>query len=443
MAVHVITKGLDLPITGGPEQRVYEAPAASKVAVLARDYPFMKPRMRIQEGDRVQRGQVLFEDRRTEGVRFTAPAAGTVSAIHRGARRALRSVVIDLTESEREGKPAADDHFVFTSYTGRDVKDLDRAAVRDLLVESGLWTAIRRRPFSNVPSPSESCRSIFVTAIDTDPFGVNPEVALEGRMEDFKRGLWALSHLTDGPVFLCRAPGSRIEASDAPRVRVEEFKGKHPAGLVGTHIHFLERVDQQRTVWHIGYQDVIAIGAWSAQGRLSNTRVVTVAGPALREGRLVETLAGADLGALIGSERIDGNTASRHGLDSATEATAARIISGPALSGRLTDRRGGYLGRYHQQVVMLPALSPAHAPARAAAGAGMLAVEAFDAVWPFAMPVAPLLRALLIEDTEAATALGATLLAPEDLALCEYVCPSRLDYGAALARTLDRIRRGG
>ena len=130
MAVHVIKKGLDLPITGAPEQRVFDAPAVSTVAILARDYPFMKPRMHVQVGDRVTRGQLLFEDRKTEGVRFTAPGAGTVTAVNRGERRALRSVVIELTASERDGQPADDDFQQFSSFTGTEVATLDRQGPR-------------------------------------------------------------------------------------------------------------------------------------------------------------------------------------------------------------------------------------------------------------------------------------------------------------------------
>ena len=156
MAVHVIKKGLDLPITGAPVQRVDEGPVVSKVAILARDYPFMKPRMHIQEGDAVKRGQLLFEDRKTEGVRFTSPGAGTVVAINRGMRRALQSVVIELTASERDGAQVEGD---FQSFESPHTGELDGQAIRDLLVESGLWTAIRRRPFSIVPPPGETCHS--------------------------------------------------------------------------------------------------------------------------------------------------------------------------------------------------------------------------------------------------------------------------------------------
>jgi Na+-transporting NADH:ubiquinone oxidoreductase subunit A len=460
MAVHVITKGLDLPITGAPEQRVDEAPAISKVAVLARDYPFMKPRMRVAEGDRVHRGQLLFEDRKTEGVRFTAPAAGTVTAIHRGARRALRSVVIELTESERAGAPVADDHLVFASFTGRDVKELDRAAVRDLLVESGLWTAIRRRPFSNVPSPNESCRSIFVTAISTDPFGVNPEVALEGRLEDFQRGLWALSHLTDGPVFLCRAPGSKIEAGDAPRVRVEEFQGKHPAGLVGTHIHILDPAGRARVVWHVGAQDVAAIGSLFATGRLTVERVVSLAGPLVQRPRLLATRLGAATMPLVEGQLFPGN---------------ARVISGSVLYGhRAMSEAGGFLGRYSTQISCLaedhrrrflgwllpgwdlfsttraytsslrPKTTKYDLTTSSQGGhRAMVPIGLFERVMPLDIMPTFLLRALLVDDVERAEALGCLELDEEDLALCSFVSPGKEDYAPALRRNLTEIWKEG
>ncbi len=460
MAVHVIKKGLDLPITGAPEQRVENAPAVSRVAILARDYPFMKPRMHVAEGDRVTRGQLLFEDRKTEGVRITAPGAGTVTAINRGARRALRSVVIELTASERDGNTNPDDHQKFSSFTGRDVKSLDRGDVRDLLVESGLWTAIRRRPFSNVPSPSESCRSIFITAIDTDPLGVDPEVALEGRMEDFKRGLWALSHLTDGPVFLCRAPGAKIDAGDAPRVKIEEFQGKHPAGLVGTHIHILDPVSRARVVWHVGAQDVAAIGELFATGKLPVRRIVSLAGPLVQQPRLLSTRLGAATWPLVEGQLFPGD---------------ARVISGSVLYGhRAMSEAGGFLGRYSTQISCLaedrrrrflgwawPG-SDQFSTTRAYASSlrpkdtkydfttnargghrAMVPIGLFERVMPLDIMPTFLLRALLVDDVERAEALGCLELDEEDLALCSFVSPGKEDYAPALRRNLFEIWKEG
>ena len=319
MAVHVIQKGLDLPIKGAPEQRFGDTPMVGKVAILARDYPFMKPRMHVQAGDRVKRGQLLFEDRKTEGVRFTSPGAGTVAAINRGARRALQSVVVELTPSERRGKPEDSDLLPFDSFTGCDVAELDSQTVLDLLVESGLWTAIRQRPFSKVPSPSSTCHSIFVTAIDTNPLSPDPEAVLEGQIDDLQRGLKVLGHLTKGNVYLCRAPGAKIEPGDAPRVQVEEFAGKHPAGLAGTHIHLLDPVHREKAVWYIGYQDVAAIGRLFESGKLPVGRTVALGGPVVIRPRLLKTRLGAHIDPLIDEELFFGGS---------------RVISGSVFYGR-------------------------------------------------------------------------------------------------------------
>jgi Na+-transporting NADH:ubiquinone oxidoreductase subunit A len=420
----------------------------------------MKPRMHVAEGDHVKRGQLLFEDRKTEGVQFTAPGAGTVVAIHRGARRALRSVVIELTDSERQDRPADDDFQTFAAYSGTPVSGLDRAAVRDLLVESGAWTAIRRRPFSIVPSPTESCKSIFVTAIDTNPLGCDPQVALEGKTEDFQRGLRVLAHLTEGPIFLCRAPGSTIEPGDAPRVRVEEFAGKHPAGLVGTHIHLLDPVSREKTVWHVGAQDVAAIGELFATGKLPVRRVIALAGPLVQRPRLLATRLGASVTPLVEGQLFPGE---------------CRIISGSVLYGhRAMSEAGGFLGRYSSQIsclaedhrrwflgwtlpgwdlfsttrAYLASLRPkstvfdlttsTHGGRRA-----MVPIGLFEKVMPLDIMPTFLLRALLVDDLERAEALGCLELDEEDLGLCSFVSPGKKDFAPALRRNLLEIWKEG
>ena len=456
MAVHLIKKGLDLPIKGAPRQSYGNTPLVSKVAILARDYPFMKPRMHVQVGDQVKRGQLLFEDRKTEGVRFTSLAAGTVSAINRGARRALRSVVIDLTASERRGKPDDSDLQTFESFNGRAVSELDGQAVRDLLVESGLWTAIRQRPFSKVPSPASTCRSIFVTAIDTNPLSPDPEVVLDGQLDDFQRGLAAISRLTDGTVFLCRALGSKIDPGDAPRVQVEEFKGKHPAGLVGTHIHLLDPVHREKVVWYIGYQDVAAIGRLFETGRLPVGRTVALSGPVVIRPRLLKTRLGAEVDPLIDEELFFGES---------------RVISGSVLCGHRARGAGyGFLGRYATQISCLAEdhrrrlfgwMTPGRdlfSTTRAylsglrgrtakydfttstrGSHRAMVPVGLFERVMPLDIMPTFLLRALMMDDLERAEALGCLELDEEDLGLCSFVSPGKEDYAPHLRRNLFEI----
>jgi Na+-transporting NADH:ubiquinone oxidoreductase subunit A len=460
MAVHVIRKGLDLPITGAPERRIEPAPHVAKVGILARDYPFMKPRMHVTVGDRVKRGQLLFEDRKTVGVRFTSPGAGKVVAINRGARRALQSVVIELTPSERQGKPADTDHHRFESYAGRSVRTLDGKAAKALLVESGLWTAIRQRPFSKVPSPADSCHSIFVTATDTNPLAADPEVVLKGCLQEFHDGLWVLSTLTEGTVFLCRGPNSLLDGGDVPRVRVEEFHGNHPAGLAGTHIHFLDPVHRTKAAWYVGYQDVIAIGRLFTSGKLDVERIVALGGPLVIRPRLLATRLGAQTEPLLEEEVYFGEK---------------RVISGSVLYGHIA--RGdvfGYLGRYAIQIScvgenrrrhllgwMMPgfdrfstvrvyasSLLPkthrfdfttttygGHRP--------MVPIGMFERVMPLDIEPTFLLRALLVNDLERAEALGCLELDEEDLALCSFVSPGKEDFGPALRRNLIELWKEG
>jgi len=289
MAVHVIKRGLDLPITGAPEQVIDESRSVTRVAVMADDYPLMKPRMHVTAGDAVKRGQVLFEDRKSEGVTFTAPAAGKVVAVNRGARRVLQSVVIELDDAKGGGA-----QIELPSYSEKATGQ----ALKDLLAESGLWTAFRARPFSRVPSPTETCSAIFVTAIDTHPLSADPAKVIAPRASAFERGLAAIATLTEGKTWLCKAAGAKIPTAEG--VTVAEFQGKHPAGLVGTHIHTLEPVNREKIVWHIGYQDVIAIGHLLATGDIDSTRIVALGGPPVQKPRLIKTLAGACIAELHG-----------------------------------------------------------------------------------------------------------------------------------------------
>ncbi len=244
--MHAIKRGLDLPIAGLPVQSIEDAPAVSRVAILGADYAGLKPALEVQPGDEVLRGQLLFEDKKMPGVRHTAPAAGRVLAIHRGERRAFQSVVIEVS---REDGPQA--QVAFAGWKGSPPASGDGAALRALLLESGLWTAFRTRPFSRSPSPDAEPQAIFVTAIDTRPLAPDPDVALAGRESDLESGILALRDLTAGPVYVCRSPGSKLPAPAAERIVAEEFSGPHPAGNAGTHIHFLHPAGAHRTVWHI------------------------------------------------------------------------------------------------------------------------------------------------------------------------------------------------
>lgn len=461
MGVHTITKGLDLPITGAPVQRIAPGPNVTKVGIVAADYHVPKPRFLVDEGDTVKRGQALFEDKKNPGVYYTSPGAGTVAGVHRGARRALVSVEIALREDERTGSPDDSAFQEFPSFTGEEPHRIPREALVALLTESGLWTALRTRPFSKPPSPkSEPPHSIFVTATDTNPLAAEVAVVCAGREQDLQAGLVALTKLTDGPVFLCKDPALRVSApANTPRVRVEDFTGPHPAGNVGTHIHLLDPVSQTKTVWHIGYQDTIALGELLRTGRLPVERVISLAGPAATSPRLLRTRLGASLEELTAGELEEGEV---------------RVISGSVLCGRkLDDTPAGYLGRYHNQVSVLredrervffgwlapgiekysvtraffSSLLPEQAFALSTSTNGspraMVPLGLYERVMPLDVVATYLLRAIVVQDITRAEELGCLELDEEDVALCTFVCPGKYNYGEILRQNLTIIEEEG
>jgi Na+-transporting NADH:ubiquinone oxidoreductase subunit A len=440
-----IKKGLDLPITGDCRQSISDGKPVRRVALVGPDYHGLRATMHVTEGDTVRLGQLLFEDKRRPGVRFTSPGAGKVVGVHRGEKRRLLCVDIELDDSAGEetfdsGAPAG----------------LSREQVRDTLVQSGLWTSLRQRPFSKVPLPGEVPQSIFITAIDTNPLAADPAVVLAGREEAFLAGVEALGKLTDGTVYLCKAPGAAIPEPTGGNVTVAEFGGPHPAGLPGTHIHLLEGVGLQKKAFWAGYQDVAAIGDLFLTGRINPERIVALGGPLVQEPRLLRTRLGADLTSLVEGELDEGE---------------ARVVSGSLLSGRASSEHLNYLGRWHVQVsvvregrerellgwqapgadkfsvkkVFVSALTPGKRFAMTTSTNGspraMVPIGSFEAVMPLDVLPTFLLRALITGDAERSMALGALELDEEDLGLCTFVCPGKTEYGPLLRQNLEVIER--
>lgn len=442
-----ITKGLDLPISGAPNQVIEDAPVARSVAVIGPDYHGMKPTMMVQVGDKVKKGQLLFTDKKTEGVKYTAPSAGVVAAINRGEKRVLQSVVIDVQGQDAE---------TFFSCSGSELKTLERQQVVDNLNDSGLWVSFRTRPFSKVPALDSEPSSIFVTAMDTNPLAASAEIVLSDNTEHFADGLAVIAKLTKGSVFVCKAPGTKIPTTS--EVSVQEFDGPHPAGLAGTHIHFLDSVSDKKTVWSINYQDVVAIGQLFTTGELNSERVISLAGPQVTTPRLLRTQVGAHLDELTAGQLKSGEN---------------RIISGSVLSGRNAAGPYAFLGRYHQQVTvllegrerqMMHYLRAGHekhsvlnvfmskllgktdfAMSTTTNGSDrtMLPLGHFERLVPMDILPTQLLRSLVVNDTEQAQLLGVLELDEEDLALCTYSCSGKFEYGPILRDCLTLIEREG
>lgn len=449
-----IKKGLDLPISGKPEQKIHEARAVRHVGLLGVDHVDLKPTMLVAEGDKVKLGQALFEHKKLPGVRFTAPGSGEVVAINRGARRMLQSVVIRLDDVE-EAEP-------FASYPNDKLGTLTADQVVENLLHSGLWTALRTRPFGKIPDPTTRPAAIFVTAMDTNPLAADPTSIIAAEADAFINGLTVVSRLTDGKVWVCKdANASLPSTSLPPSAVIASFEGPHPAGLPSTHIHFLDPVDAHKTVWHLNYQEVIAIGKLFVTGMLSTERVIALGGPQVKQPRLLRTRMGACIEELVEGEIVDGDN---------------RAISGSVLSGRRAAGWSSYLGRHHLQISVVKETSPREVlgwlnPAgkikysflnvtlnafkrgmgqsidltanQNGSPRAMVPVGAFEDVMPLDILPTQLLRYLLVRDTDMAQKLGCLELDEEDLALCSFVCVGKYDYSPVLRQNLNQIEREG
>ncbi|NIS90388.1 MAG: Na(+)-translocating NADH-quinone reductase subunit A [Woeseiaceae bacterium] len=438
-----IKKGLDVPMAGRPELTISDARPVSTVGLVGWDTPGLKPKMAVAVGDRVKLGQTLFVDKRNPDVCYTAPGSGTVTAVNRGERRVLNSVVIGL-----EG----DDAETFSS------NDQDENEIRKTLCASGLWTCLRTRPFGRIPQPDARPNSIFITAINTNPLAGDPAFVISEDTKAFLAGLHIVSKLTDGKIFVCTRPGTGIPVPEGQQFVHAEFAGPHPAGLVGTHIHFLDPVSIHKTVWHIGYQDTMAIGRLFRDGRLPTERLIALGGPMVRNPRLIRTRRGASTADILDGELVPGN---------------ARVISGSVLSGHRASGMLGWLGAYHNQISVLAEdrsrqfmhwMRPGrhkYSASRAYASTfflsedypltttqngsprAMVSIGSFERVMPLDILPTVLLKALLVRDTDAAQQLGALELDEEDLALCSFVCNGKYNYGPHLRKALDEIEAYG
>jgi len=455
-----IKHGLDLPIEGAPDQNIQQADlhrssaqAVNTIGILGQDYVGLKPTMAIREDEEVAAGQLLFSDKKNSALRVVAPIAGKIKAINRGHKRVLLSVTIEADHSGRKT--------TFENFTRQPVSNFKPDQAKALMIESGLWTAFRERPFGKVPTEESKPAHIFVTAMDSNPLAANPAPIIAQRLQDFNRGLEVIGHLTSGRTYLCTAPEFqelKLQQDIPSSVTHEVFSGPHPAGLVGTHMHFLAPISMNRKSWYINYQDVIAIGVLFNTGEYDANRIIALAGPHAKKPRLIEATLGASLSELTTNECHEGEV---------------RVISGSVLSGAHSKGFKHYLGRYHLQVSILKEgrergfmeyLSPGkdkHSVAKIylsqfakklklpmttttnGSQRAMVPIGLYEEIMPLDILPTQLLRSIIVGDTETAIELGVLELEEEDLGLCTYVCPGKYEYGPILRKNLTQIEQEG
>ena len=443
-----IDKGLDIPLGGRPEHTVTSSRPVHFVALVGDDYPGMKPTMLVAPGDKVRCGQPVFTDKKNQGVIFTAPGSGEIAAVNRGPKRKFESLIIELN----------DEPPVSFCPEGSDAADFSQNQLRKLLVDSGLWCALKTRPFGKIPAIDAAPSSLFITALDTAPLAPDIEGIIELNKEDFAAGIKVLKMAVSRPLFLCLPKNSKLDIEEIDGVEKAQFSGPHPAGLPSTHIHLLDPVHEGKAVWHIGAQDVISVGALLRTGVLYTDRIISLAGPAVIAPRHIRTRIGASIRELCASELAEGDV---------------RVLSGSVLDGRKASDMIAYLGRYHQQVSCLPEgtgrqffgwlrpggdrfsvtraflssfsrASSVHFDTAVWGGSrAIFPLGTYEKVMPLDIVPTYLLKSLASGNTEKAKEMGCLELVEEDLALCSYVCPGKNDFGTMLRATLTSIETDG
>jgi Na+-transporting NADH:ubiquinone oxidoreductase subunit A len=443
MGLHKIRKGLNLPLKGSPSDSLISAADVKEVAVLGDDFPGLKPSMIVKEGDFVRKGEPIFSDRKNPEIIFTAPATGLVKSVNRGAKRKFLSLVIEKQDG---------DSVIFDTF---DPSKADFKKVYGLLKSSGLLSAVRQYPFAKCPSADRKPDAVFVNCMDTRPGAPDMKILLQGREHDFEKGIQAVSKLAER-TFVCVHKGMMVP--DCAGLDVVQFDGKHPAGLSGTHIHFLRPVSQGKTVWSFQMQDIIDIGYLISHGELNETRRIALSGPSVKEPCHIETVKGASVADVTRGRLEDGEN---------------RIINGSILYGFNAEDEVGYLSSCFNQLSVIPeqiervffgwatlrndlysvknifmskftgeksvefdtALNGSKRP--------MVPVGTYEKVMPLDILPTHLLRSLEVGDYEMAEKLGCLELSEEDLSLCTYVCPGKIDYAPLLREALTVIEKEG
>lgn len=407
---HFTIKGGAKPsVTNAPPQQIAATEVPDSVALLGQDMLDMRPKYMVSEGDVVTCGQTLFSDRSHPEIAFVTPISGVVSQLSYGPRRTLSACIIYT-----EGQSPQSENAVVSDFNAA-------ASARDVLLSRGMWPAFRTRPFGRIPTPKAVPEAIFVNAKTTSPLAPDPAVVLDGQLDAFCKGMSVLSALTEGIVYICQSQGVTL-CPEMDRVQAVTFSGSPAAGLAGTHIDRLHPVSLDRQVWSIGYQDVAAIGHLFQTGRYHAERVVSIAGPAAPEPRLVQTVLGANIADISRNERACG-------------------LSGDPNSGCAAQ----FLGRFHDQITLVENEAPAKPSgwiARLFSAKGALVpTQGIERALAIDILPIPLMRALSVGDSEAAVRLGCLALIEEDVAALSRQCTSGADYGELLRHVLDDLMK--
>ena len=386
----------------------FESRNTTQLGLLGHDYRGVHFELLCEPGDRVRAGVAVMRDARRPEILFSAPAAGRVSMIERGARRKLLTLQIDADESQGVVE--------FAAPSGR-----DQESQRAFMLESGSWSSLRTRPFGNIPNPLAQPAAIFITAIDAEPLAPPVAAIIDAFADEFSAAVSMLARISDAPLYLCHAPGHHPPFDEASGVSCKAFAGGTAAGLPGRHIQALCPLGfTGAEVWHIGYQETIALGHLLLHGRPWAQRIISLGGDALRRPRCLLVPPGAAIAELLDGEVEDGPLQILAG----TEAERRQPVTEPA-----------FLGASQRQLTVIRAVARPPADDMEA----LIPGDWLEANAPPGIYAVPLMRALQLGDVERARELGALELVEEDVAALSRACVSNSNYGLLLRRVLDQL----
>ena len=461
-------RGADLAIAGQlPSGAECQSVTATTAAVIGTDYPGLKPRVLVQVGDKVIRGQAIIEDKSRVGLNICAPVAGEVTEINRGDKRKLESIAI-------QADPLGDAVKITPLKLGK----LKADECRQMLVDSGLWCNLRQRPYDSIPAVDAEPTAIFVSVMDSSPIPMNvcdvlaTNVQGHTRQELLLAGLKVLQAVApEAHCYVCHhqnfAPDYVDTLAQEQNLTIVEMQGAHPSNNIGTAIANYCVPTATDSVWSIGFQQLIAIGEMALLGVYPQYQCYALVGPAIDQPALVETYPGVDV-LEIAQQDI--------AKFSGDQQPPRRVVAGHLLFGHRAVDSMRFASRYHDQISFAPeaqtwwamgwaqpggdrySVLPAflgHFLAkfsnkkfvietnRNGAPRGLVPIEIYEDNWPLPLPAIALIRALLISDDQKFQELHGLCLAPEDLALMTFVCPSKYDYVGMTRAMLDRIEKDG
>jgi Na+-transporting NADH:ubiquinone oxidoreductase subunit A len=444
-----IKKGLDIPLLGEAEKILNSAPRSRVYSVCPPDFHGLVPKMLVKEGDKVKAGTPLFFDKYNEKILFTSPVSGTVADIVRGEKRRIMEVTVKADETDD-----------YESLGAADPQSISREKVIKKIIESGLWPVIRQRPYSVIANPDDKPRSIFISAFNSSPLGPDMDFVVNGQESTFQTGLDVLAKLTDGKVHM----GVHVDETkssaflEAKGVEIHQFKGPHPSGNVGIQIHHIDPINKGDIVWYAGVQDIIILGRLFEKGVYDASKIVALAGSEVLNPRYYRVISGARVSDILGN-----NVAQEEGINK-------RIISGDVLTGKKV-KSFGYLGFYDDLVTVIPEgdkpellgwimpnfdkfsvsrsfpafLTPwrkYRSNTNVRSGERPFVITGlYEKVLPMDIMPMQLVKSIMINDIDMMEKLGIYEVAPEDFALCEYVCPSKIEIQAYIREGLDVIQK--